>query len=224
MSWSVPQAIIPEWVLDAAISDKAVRLYLVLARYGGTSQARFPSRPTIAARLGCDTKTVDRAMKELVDIGAVQVTPRFRENGGRSSNAYKLLVEPPGWAGAGDTGDPGEAAEMSPAIEDSVNTPTDTPSLTGQGAADPSTAILRAWWDELVAAGEPTPAQPWPAMLQVVRAMLKAGHSEARVAWALRNSPTVSTAALTLAINRRLGKGARRSSTATALDMMGVRR
>lgn len=64
---------------------------------------------------------------------------------------------------------------------------------------DPANALLRAFWDDT----DPKPAQPWPAMLGVVRKMLAAGWSETDVAWALRDAPTVSTAALTLSLNRR---------------------
>ena len=43
-------SIVPEWVLDAAISDAAVRLYAVLLRFGQTSGARMPARSTLARR------------------------------------------------------------------------------------------------------------------------------------------------------------------------------
>ena len=35
-------AIVPEWLLDAEVSDAAVRLYAVLLRYGQSSGARMP--------------------------------------------------------------------------------------------------------------------------------------------------------------------------------------
>ncbi len=58
---------VPEWVLDAPISDCALRLYAVLLRYGHTSGARIPSRATLAHRLHkTSVDTVDRALRELV--------------------------------------------------------------------------------------------------------------------------------------------------------------
>lgn len=96
-------AVVPEWLLDADISDCAVRLYAVLLRYGQVSGARMPSRATLARRLRKkSTDTVDRAMRELVDLGAVVVTPRWsgRE---RLTNAYRLITTrptPPTAAGA----------------------------------------------------------------------------------------------------------------------------
>jgi hypothetical protein len=72
--------IVPEWVLDAPISDCALRLYAVLLRYGHSSGARMPGRATLAKRLRkTSTDTVDRAMRELVAVGAVAI--EHRSNG-----------------------------------------------------------------------------------------------------------------------------------------------
>ncbi len=71
-------AIVPEWLLDADVSDTAIRLYAVLLRYGQTSGARMPGRATLARRLHKkSTDSVDRAMRELVEIGAVHVQHRY---------------------------------------------------------------------------------------------------------------------------------------------------
>jgi hypothetical protein len=81
-------SIIPEWILDAAISDKAVRLYGVLARYADNETHRaYPSRETLAKRMGCHAKSVDRAAAELIRIGAV--TKKQRHN---SSLVYTLMA------------------------------------------------------------------------------------------------------------------------------------
>jgi hypothetical protein len=48
----LPIRMIPEWVLDAGISDKAIRLYCVLARYADNETHRaFPStrKPWLSA-------------------------------------------------------------------------------------------------------------------------------------------------------------------------------
>lgn len=88
-------AIVPEWLLDASISDCAVRLYAILLRYGQSSGARMPSRTTLAQRLKKrSTDTVDRSMRELVELGAVQVRARYsgRE---RLSNQYVVRSSRP---------------------------------------------------------------------------------------------------------------------------------
>ena len=81
-------SMIPEWILDSGISDKAIRLYCVLARYADNETHRaFPSRETLAKRMGCHAKSVDRAASELLKIGAV--TKKQRHN---SSLVYTLMM------------------------------------------------------------------------------------------------------------------------------------
>lgn len=81
-------SIIPEWILTANISDKAVRLYGVLARFADNqTHEAFPSRETLAERMGCSAKSVDRAAVELIELGAM--TKRQRHN---SSLVYTLMM------------------------------------------------------------------------------------------------------------------------------------
>jgi hypothetical protein len=88
-------AIVPDWVLDAAISDAAVRLYAVLLRFGHTSGARMPARSTLAKRMHKkSTDTVDRTMRELVAFGAVVVHHRF-DGGQRLTNKYLVRTTRP---------------------------------------------------------------------------------------------------------------------------------
>ena len=88
-------AIVPEWLLDADIGDAAVRLYAVLLRYGNSSGTRMPSRSTLARRLRKrSSDSVDRAMKELVTIGAVRVEHRY-DGAQRLTNAYHVRTSRP---------------------------------------------------------------------------------------------------------------------------------
>jgi hypothetical protein len=90
-------AIIPEWVLFAEISPQAVRLYGVLRRYADRDGSCFPSRKRLASDLRMDsTKPVDRALKELVTIGAITITHRHTEQGDLQSNLYTVLSSPIG--------------------------------------------------------------------------------------------------------------------------------
>jgi hypothetical protein len=88
-------AIVPEWLLDGDISDAAVRLYAVLLRYGQSSGSRMPSRASLARRLRKrSTDSVDRAMKELVGIGAVRIEHRYA-GAQRLTNAYHVRTSRP---------------------------------------------------------------------------------------------------------------------------------
>jgi hypothetical protein len=83
-------ATVPEWILDSKISDRAVRLFGVLNRYAGENRPAWPSRKTLATRLDCSVPSIDRSMRELVELGALTVEERRRENGSRTSSLYHL--------------------------------------------------------------------------------------------------------------------------------------
>jgi hypothetical protein len=85
-------AVMPEWVIELAISHTAFRLYAVLARYADnvTHQA-FPSLETLANRLGCGEKTVRRAIEDLVAHGAIKKHSRGRYQ----SSLYTVMTTPP---------------------------------------------------------------------------------------------------------------------------------
>ena len=88
-------AIVPEWLLDADVSDTAIRLYAVLLRYGQSSGARMPGRATLARRLRKKSvDTIDRAMRELVTVGAVVVEHRY-DGPQRLTNRYHLHARRP---------------------------------------------------------------------------------------------------------------------------------
>jgi hypothetical protein len=93
-------AVVPEWVIDAELSDAAFRLYSLLLRYGNGSGSRMPSRRLLARRLHRSTDSIDRAMRELVDAGIVRVEHRRR---GRLNltNCYHLRTTDPSTAARG---------------------------------------------------------------------------------------------------------------------------
>ncbi len=120
-------AIVPEWLLDADVSDTAIRLYAVLLRYGQSSGARMPGRATLARRLHKrSVDTIDRAMRELVAVGAVTVEHRYA-SGRRLTNRYHLNAHPP---------DGHTPASTTAPVEDDVAVPDGAGSRTG--AATPA--------------------------------------------------------------------------------------
>ena len=83
-------SIIPEWLLDSGCSDKAIRLYAVLSRYADNDDlTAYPGRSTLAKRMGCHRATVDRAVEELQQLGAI--TKRVRVADGKyQSSLYTI--------------------------------------------------------------------------------------------------------------------------------------
>jgi len=87
-------AVVPEWMLDSAVSDAAFRLYAILARYGNTSGVRMPGRALLARRLHRTVDTVDRALKELTAAGILTI--EHRTQAGRTlTNRYHLRTHDP---------------------------------------------------------------------------------------------------------------------------------
>jgi hypothetical protein len=83
-------AVTPEWILDADISDRAIRLFGVLSRYVGNNDGAWPSRKTLAERMHCSLPSVDSSIKELISIKALSVERRKRKDGSYTSSMYYL--------------------------------------------------------------------------------------------------------------------------------------
>lgn len=95
-------SIVPEWVIDLDIPDRAFRLYALLARYADSDgTGAFPSRRRLAERLRCSTDSIDRGLRDLVAAGAIRREHRFAE-GRQTSNLY-VVQRIPG-RGEGRTG------------------------------------------------------------------------------------------------------------------------
>ena len=88
-------SIVPAWVLDSGVSDKAVRLYAVLAGYADseTGQA-YPGRKLLSKRLDCSMKTVDRAVAELIAAGSLKKQQRVKEGHYQSSLYTVVRIDP----------------------------------------------------------------------------------------------------------------------------------
>lgn len=90
-------AIVPEWVIYAPVSANAVRLYAVLARHADKDDAAtFVSRATLARKARVSADTVDRALKELLDLGAL-IRTRRRVIGSKENdtNLYTVISRAP---------------------------------------------------------------------------------------------------------------------------------
>lgn len=88
-------SIVPAWLLDSGISDKAIRLYAVLAGYADseTGQA-YPGRKLLSKRLDCSTKTVDRAVSELIEAKAIKKQQRVKDGYYQSSLYTVVRIDP----------------------------------------------------------------------------------------------------------------------------------
>lgn len=92
---------IPEALLfDPTISASAIRVYGILMRYGSTPGSCYPSRATIAEHMGASERSVSPWLTELETGGWMDRVPRFRPDGGQTSNGYRLYLVPRSSVGA----------------------------------------------------------------------------------------------------------------------------
>ena len=78
--------------LEASISTKAYKVYLILCQYANNSTREcFVSKRTIAEKTALSLSGVVRATRELVQEGLIAIVSRFRENGRQTSNRYTIL-------------------------------------------------------------------------------------------------------------------------------------
>jgi hypothetical protein len=85
-------AVIPDWVLELPISASSVRVYCCLRRYADNKTGQcWPSRRSLAMRAQCSIATLDRAIKELAQHGALHIAKRKNSAGDWTSKVLYVL-------------------------------------------------------------------------------------------------------------------------------------
>jgi hypothetical protein len=193
-------SIIPEWVLYSNITATAVRLYATLQRYADKETgACHPSRATLAAKCNCTVKSIDRALAELIDIGAVRKRHRVSANGDMTSNQYTVITVPQ------------VASEMS--LPSDKITPTggdknDTGTIVNVKQSQEHTAaqsIADEWWNaykERTGGKTPTGKGAWHSLLAIINGALKSGWNEQQVRTALMQLSVPSAIMLDVQLNK----------------------
>lgn len=176
-----PFVIIPEWVILSKISHGAVRLYALLGRYADyeTGEA-FPSRKLLATRLDVSVATVDRLVKELVDIGALEVFKRC-DNGIWLSNLYRIRrvkgspTDERGSLTSEERGSPTDEGRGSPTSDELTRTTTNENQLNEKKTRLPEVRQVFDLWIQVTGKDEK-------------RTKLDSKR-EARIVWALKSYP-----------------------------------
>ena len=73
---------------DYELSATQKLIYHCLCKHQGRNESCFPSHGTIAAECSVSKSTVKRALAVLKQKGYINVAPRRRPDGGKSSNLY----------------------------------------------------------------------------------------------------------------------------------------
>jgi hypothetical protein len=168
--------IIPEWVLYSDITATAVRLYGTLQRYADKDSGEcHPSRATLAQRCNCTTKSIDRALAELIAVGAVLKKQRVAANGDLTSNQYTVITV----AGVGTKLSP-PRDKIDPTGRDKNDLGTRV-SLNQSHERTAAQSIADEWWQayKIRTGGKtPTGKGAWHSLMAVITGALKAGWSE----------------------------------------------
>ncbi len=77
-------------IYDVGMPSRAIAIYLYLYDRTDAEGTCFPSVKTIARELNLSMRTVQRGVGDLVREGYLVREVRWRENGGRSSNLYRV--------------------------------------------------------------------------------------------------------------------------------------
>jgi hypothetical protein len=192
--------IIPEWVLYAPISSHAVRLYGTLQRYADKDSGQcHPSRKTLAEKCGLSLSSLDRALIELIELGAVKKKQRVSSNGDWTSNIYTVITNA--------------------TVSSQVNRPTftggDTGIFTGEEqtkdslkqSQEPTAAqsIADEWWNaykQRTGGKTPTGKGAWHSLLAIINGALKSGWTEQQVTTALMQLSVPSATMLDVQLNK----------------------
>jgi hypothetical protein len=192
--------IIPEWVLYSDITATAVRLYGTLQRYADKETgACHPSRATLAAKCNCTVKSIDRALAELIEIGAVIKKQRISANGDMTSNQYTVITVPQ------------VASKMS--LPSDKNAPTggdknDIGTIVSLIQSQEPTAaqsIADEWWNaykQRTGGKTPTGKGAWHSLLAIINGALKGGWTEQQVTTALMQLSVPSATMLDVQLNK----------------------
>lgn len=109
-----PFAVVPAWLITAGVSDRAFRLYALLVRYANPDRRAWPYRSRLAKELRCSTDSVDRAVRELVDLGVLETEQQYHDDGRQIGNLYTIHVRPFGRDPEPDEDDPADGDETAP--------------------------------------------------------------------------------------------------------------
>ena len=76
---------------DQALSPRAKMVCLYLHDRANKDGESWYAIGSIARDLHLSRSTVKRAIQDLLRLGWIEKRPRYRENGGRTSNLYRIL-------------------------------------------------------------------------------------------------------------------------------------
>ena len=181
-------SIVPEWVTYSPISNGALRVYTVLARFTDKKDECFPSRKLLAEKCFCSERQVDRLLDELVEHGMLRV--RKERSGGKwAKNVYKLITASPvdkndHWSSMSSPVDifDGEPVDTDGAL---TRTKENENHITKDASTkvDAGKELAKRWWEKQTV--KPIGKRAFFALQNVCRAAIDAGYEPEAIMRAL---------------------------------------
>ena len=84
--------IIPEKIYKLRLTSTEINVYQYLCSKANKEGECFPSQTTISKAVNMHRSTVNQAIKRLQDKNLLIIMRRKRDNGGTSSNLYRIEV------------------------------------------------------------------------------------------------------------------------------------
>jgi hypothetical protein len=193
-------AMVPEWLLDTEVSDRAVRLYAVLNRHVGKNPDGWQlRRKTLAERLRCSEASLSRAMRELESVGALIVAPNHRDDGSRAANNYLLDPTSPQERGGPPSHQRlGVGSPVTRQLREPLHESPSTRERAARAAKHlEGEALLREAWE---ARKSPPVVANWPGATKIVGRFLDEGTPRGTLKAALLKVPNVSTGCINIAL------------------------
>ncbi|QOP64804.1 helix-turn-helix DNA binding domain protein [Microbacterium phage DelaGarza] len=122
---------VPNWMLAADdVSAHMVLVYAALGTWTNREGAAWPAVPAIAERAKISPSSVKRALRDLEALGLVETMRRGRQDGGQTSNLYRLHTTTTTPRSEGPTLSEGQGGEVSLTYEQA---PQEQPSADAEG-------------------------------------------------------------------------------------------
>lgn len=81
-------------VSDKRVSNPQFRTLAALGIFGDKEGWCFPKLKVLGEMLGKSRQAVSKDIQALVELGYVEVTKKYREDGSRTNNLYRLMFDP----------------------------------------------------------------------------------------------------------------------------------
>ena len=119
----LPFTLIENAVLeDQELGPVDLLVYIALAKYADSEGVCWPAMATLGKLARCARETVARSISRLEARGYLRRSPRFRDDGGVTSNAYRLMpIEAKRYPSVIQDASPCDSGSHPPVIQDHTN-------------------------------------------------------------------------------------------------------